>query len=91
MDFAFALKNRDNIPVYKYNRPRDYEVLKRDVLNSDRVKYTVEKVSAPLKISLSSFIIIMIMIMIIITITITITITIIITILIIITIIYLTY
>ena len=42
-DVSWSLRQRE-VPAYKYNKPRSPAEVKQDVLNSDRVKYAVEKV-----------------------------------------------
>lgn len=42
-DVSWSLRQRE-VPEYKYNKPRSPAQIKKDVLNSDRVKYAVEKV-----------------------------------------------
>lgn len=43
-DIGWALRHRE-VPAYKYNKPRSSAEIKKHVLESDRVKYAVEKVS----------------------------------------------
>jgi glycerone phosphate O-acyltransferase len=43
-DAKWAWHTRD-VPVYKYNKPRSPEEIKKHVLHSDRVKYAIEQVS----------------------------------------------
>ena len=42
-DIAWSLRTRD-VPAYKYNKPRSPNELKTHVLQSDRVKYAIDKV-----------------------------------------------
>lgn len=42
-DVSWALRQRE-VPAYKYNEPRSPAEVKQDVLNSDRVKFAVEKI-----------------------------------------------
>ena len=44
-DLTFMSRARLNVPEYKYKEPRSAEEIKQHVLKSDRVKYTVERVS----------------------------------------------
>lgn len=44
-DLKYSLRARPDVPKYKYRNARSPEDLKNHVINSDRVKYTVEKVS----------------------------------------------
>jgi len=39
-------RTRQDVPAYKYHVPRTPDDIKQHVLNSDRVKYTVERVCA---------------------------------------------
>lgn len=43
-DFTFMSRTRIDVPQYKHRIPRTPEEIKEHVLNSDRVKYTVERV-----------------------------------------------
>lgn len=43
-DLKYALKSRTDVPQYKYVEQRSTTKLKNDVLNSDRIKYVIEKV-----------------------------------------------
>jgi len=45
-DLTFMTKPRDDITHYKYRVPRSPEEIRQHVLTSDRVKYTVERVSS---------------------------------------------
>ena len=42
-DLRWLLKTRD-VPTYKYNHPRTPQQIREHVIQSDRVKYTVEQV-----------------------------------------------
>ena len=44
-DLKYSMRTRRDVPKYKYTKPRTPEELKKHVFESDRVKYTVEKVS----------------------------------------------
>jgi len=44
-DLTFMSRARVDVPEYKYRVPRSAEEIKQHVLRSDRVKYTVERVS----------------------------------------------
>jgi len=44
-DFTFMTRSREDVPHYKYRVPRSPEEIRQHVLTSDRVKYTVERVS----------------------------------------------
>lgn len=44
-DLSWSFRQRE-VPQYKYNEPRSPAQIKQDVLNSDRVKYAVEKVTS---------------------------------------------
>ena len=48
-DLTFMSRARVEVPEYKYRVPRSPEEIKRHVLTSDRVKYTVERVGIHLK------------------------------------------
>ena len=56
-DLGYAMKTRTNIPKYKYTHPRSASKLKDDVLNSDRVRYTIEKVKAFENVKLVNFLV----------------------------------
>lgn len=43
-DLKYSLKSRQNIPAYKYQNSRSPNEIKQHVLQSDRVKYAMEKV-----------------------------------------------
>ena len=43
-DISYVLKSRTDQKVYKHNVKRNYEGLKKDVLESERVKKTIEQV-----------------------------------------------
>ena len=43
-DVSFMTRTRTDVPQYKHCNPRTPEEIKKHVLNSDRVKYTVERV-----------------------------------------------
>lgn len=44
-DFGYAMKARTDVPQYKYTHPRSATKLKEDVISSDRVRHTIEKVN----------------------------------------------
>ena len=44
-DFTFMSRARVDVPYYKHRIARTPDEIKEHVLNSDRVKYTVERVS----------------------------------------------
>ena len=44
-DLKYAMKTRPDVPRYKYCKPRTPTQLKEQVLHSDRLRYTIEKVS----------------------------------------------
>jgi len=44
-DLTFMSRARVDVPEYKYRTPRSPEEIKQHVLKSDRVKYTIERVS----------------------------------------------
>ena len=44
-DLKYVLRTRMDLPVFKDRKPRTPTEIKADVLNSDRVKYRVEKVN----------------------------------------------
>jgi len=44
-DFTFMTRSREDVPQYKYRVLRSPEEIRQHVLTSDRVKYTVERVS----------------------------------------------
>ena len=44
-DLTFMSRTRVDVPEYKYQATRSPEQIKQHVLTSDRVKYTVERVS----------------------------------------------
>ena len=48
-DLTFMSRARVEVPEYKYRVPRSPEEIKRHVLTSDRVKYTVERVGIHFK------------------------------------------
>lgn len=50
-DFVFMTRTRKDVPKYKYHVPRSPEDIKQHVLNSDRVKYTVERLHGEKKTS----------------------------------------
>jgi glyceronephosphate O-acyltransferase len=43
-DMSFMTRTRSDVPQYKHCIPRTPEEIKKHVLDSDRVKYTVERV-----------------------------------------------
>ena len=45
-DFAYAFRSQPNIPQYKYNNKRTPKEIRKHVLESDRVQYRIEMVSA---------------------------------------------
>ena len=45
-DLKYAMKSRPDVPRYKYCKPRTPAEIKTQVLNSDRLRYTIEKVCA---------------------------------------------
>ena len=45
-DLGYVMRSRGDVQLYHRNVMRDYEGLKRDVLQSDRVQHTIEKVPA---------------------------------------------
>ena len=49
-DLKYSIKQRMNVPTYKYCHQRTPSKLKQHVLNSDRVKYRVELVGTMLTI-----------------------------------------
>ena len=44
-DLKYSFKQRQDVPQYKYRKPRTPVELTQNVLNSDRVKYAIEKVT----------------------------------------------
>ena len=50
-DVGYAMKTRTDVPQYKYTHPRSATKLKEDVISSDRVRYTIEKVNKNLPVS----------------------------------------
>ncbi|ESO11661.1 hypothetical protein HELRODRAFT_71793, partial [Helobdella robusta] len=50
LDLGFTFKSFHNVPTYKYHSPRNYSKLKTDVLSSDRLKYTIERLSGEDKV-----------------------------------------
>ena len=51
-DLKYAMKARHDVPKYKYTHTRSATQLKDDVLCSDRVKYTIEKVRETMPVEL---------------------------------------